>query len=317
VNLDWARITLRMHRFEVVAFAVVLGGLTLAAFAVAAYLDMLRPGPECFAIADTLTPACQRASDAFNTVQQSMGTLLMSPLVIVCYAIGVFLGVPVIARELERGTVRLAWSLSPSRWRWYASRVIPMLVVVAALTFAAGVASDRFFTAASPGEDFSRSFAAYGARGGLLAARAVLVFAAAVVAGSIIGRALPAVILAALIASLGVGGIVQLHQRVLATEAVAIPIEPTGENLGFRPGDLFIDQRFVLPDGSLVGYDYFNATGVVGVDENGNPTFPMVQLVIPGERYRFVEAREAMVLVGASLVALLLAGFVVSRRRPG
>ena len=33
-----------------------------------------------------------------------------------------------------------------------------------------------------------------------------------------------------------------------------------------------------------------------------------VNLVIPGERYRFVEAREAAVLIGGSLVALLLAG---------
>ena len=43
----------------------------------------------------------------------------------------------------------------------------------------------------------------------------------------------------------------------------------------------------------------------------------MVNLVIPGERYRFVEAREAGVLIGGSLVALLIAGFVVVRRRPG
>ena len=42
-----------------------------------------------------------------------------------------------------------------------------------------------------------------------------------------------------------------------------------------------------------------------------------VNLVIPGERYRFVEAREAAVLIGGSLVALLLAGLVVARRRPG
>ena len=43
----------------------------------------------------------------------------------------------------------------------------------------------------------------------------------------------------------------------------------------------------------------------------------MVSLLIPGKRYRFVEAREALALAGGSLVALLLAGFVVSRRQPG
>jgi hypothetical protein len=42
-----------------------------------------------------------------------------------------------------------------------------------------------------------------------------------------------------------------------------------------------------------------------------------VSIVVPGERFRFVESREALVLAGGTLVALLLAGFVVSRRRPG
>jgi len=40
-------------------------------------------------------------------------------------------------------------------------------------------------------------------------------------------------------------------------------------------------------------------------------------LVIPGERYGFVQAREALVLAVGSFVALLVAGFVVARRRPG
>jgi hypothetical protein len=52
-------------------------------------------------------------------------------------------------------------------------------------------------------------------------------------------------------------------------------------------------------------------------DEFGNVTYPTVNLVIPGERYRFVEAREALALAGAAIVALLLAAGVVSRRRPG
>ena len=80
-------------------------------------------------------------------------------------------------------------------------------------------------------------------------------------------------------------------------------------------GDLFIDQRFQLPDGSLVDHSYFNGSGPF--DQFGNPRYPIVNLVIPGERYRFVEAREALVLAGGSLAGLVLAGMVVSRRRPG
>ena len=108
------------------------------------------------------------AGRAFDEARQST-QLLLAPVVVVCYAIGVFLGVPILARELERGTLRLAWSLAPSRWRWYTARVIPVLAVVIVLTFVAGVAVDQFFSASTPNEDFSRSFAGYGARGGILA----------------------------------------------------------------------------------------------------------------------------------------------------
>jgi hypothetical protein len=106
----------------------------------------------------------------------------------------------------------------------------------------------------------------------------------------------------------------QVHQRILASEAVAIPMDPF-QGSQTAPGDLYIDQKFVLPDGTMVGYEFFN--GSDPYDSQGNALYPQVMLVIPGERYRFVETREALVLAAGTLVALLLAGVVVSRRRPG
>jgi hypothetical protein len=192
--------------------------------------------------------------------------------------------------------------------------VIPILVVLIVLTFAAGVAIDQYFAASQPRMDIANSFNSYGARGGLLASRAVFIFGVAVAVGAIIGRALPGVIIAALVATIGLAGGIQVHQEILKGEAVVIA--QTGEDSGYREGDLYIDTKFLLPDGSLVGWEYFGDQGPV-YDEEGNSQYPQVSLVIPGERYRFVEAREALALAGGSLVALLLAGAVVSRRRPG
>ena len=112
-----------------------------------------------------------RTRSESSTTQRSIGALITSPLLLVVYTIGLFLGVPVIARELERGTVRLAWWLTPSRWRWYLARLLPILGVVVLLTFAAGVAADRMFAANNPDLDISKAFDGYGARGGLLAAQ--------------------------------------------------------------------------------------------------------------------------------------------------
>ena len=53
-------------------------------------------------------------------------------------------------------------------------------------------------------------------------------------------------------------------------------------------------------------------------DENGMPSDTRCSsMVMPGSQYRFVEAREAVALAVATLVALFLAGVVVARRRPG
>ena len=312
-RLDWARLTIRLHRFELFAFGAAIVALVIGAFAASAYVDSLRPPPECLTFNGEIPFSCEAAARKFEDAK-GIANLVLGPLLIVNFTIGLFLGVPVIARELERGTVRLAWWLAPSRWRWYLARLLPVLVVLAVLTFAAGVAADRVFAANNPGFDAANAFDGYGARGGLLASRAIFIFAVAVVVGSFIGRALPAVIIASVIAFIGLTGGMQVHQKILATEAVQVPIDPF-EGSGGKPGDMYIDQKFKLPDGTLVGYEYFNGTDPY--DENGQPKYPQIALIIPGERYRFVEAREALALAGGSLVALLIAGAVVARRRPG
>ncbi len=322
-RFDWFRLTLRLHRFELFAFGAAIIGLVVASFVVAAYIEGFKVPPECTTFDGGEVPASCDAAYRRLGDAQAIGALVMSPMLLITFAMSLFLGVPVIARELERGTVRLAWWLTPSRWRWYLARLLPILLVVVLLTFATGVAADRMFAANTPSLDPGNSFDGYGARGGLLAARALFVFAVAVAVGSFIGRALPAVIIAALIATIGLSGGINIHERILVGEAVQVPADMQGDSSP-QPGDKFIDQKFVLEDGTLVGYDYFfnqgdGSQGGQGdpFDEFGNPKFPMVNLVIPGERYRFVEAREAGVLIGGSLGALLIAGFVVVRRRPG
>jgi ABC-type transport system involved in multi-copper enzyme maturation permease subunit len=236
----------------------------------------------------------------------------MGLLVFLSFAAGLFLGVPIVARELERGTARLAWSLAPSRMRWFLARLLPVLALLAVVTFLAGIAAERFVASTTAETDLANSFTNFGFRGLLIASRAVFIFAVGVAVGSIVARALPAVILAAVIATIGLAGGERVHNMILASEAVVVPAD---QNNNPRQGDLFIDQKFVLPDGSLVDYGYF--AGTDPYDQNGNPKYPIVNLVVPGDRYRFVETREALALAGGSLVALVLAGFVVSRRRPG
>ena len=323
MNLDWARLTVRLSRFELLAFSGFIAIFAATTVITAGWIDSLRPSADCLGIfsgvavgpSDAPPSDCLAAMNAWQSAQGGIAGISAGLLVFLSFAAGLFLGVPIVARELERGTSRLAWSMAPSRMRWFLARMVPILVVLAVLTFVAGVASDRFMAATRPSEDMANSFTAFGFRGLLLASRAVFTFAVAVVVGAVVGRALPAVILTAVIAFVGLTGGTQVHQEILRGEAIAVPVDDGNFNGGGNSGAMFFDQKFVLPDGSLVGWEYFN--GSDQFDENGNPKYPMVAIVIPGERYRFVETREGLALAGGSLAALVLAGFVVSRRRPG
>ena len=53
--------------------------------------------------------------------------------------IGAFAGAPVLARELETGTFRYAWTQGFGRWRWALAKLVPLAVVLAAATGAFGV----------------------------------------------------------------------------------------------------------------------------------------------------------------------------------
>jgi hypothetical protein len=307
-------LTLRLHRFEVVAL-LVFGALTATlAFLVAGRLDALRFDPACIDPTGMSAPsaACERAMNEFYAAVNSEAGKVGMILPVLPFLAALLLGVPVVGRELERGTTRLAWALAPSRLRWFVDRLVPVLLLVAGASLVLGVAADRLLAAAAPEVDVANSFASFGSRGVVLAARAVFVFALAVHVGAAMGRALPAMIVAGLLAFVGLMGGDYAHQEMLRAEAVEM------EQVG--PNDLWADQRFRLPDGRLIGWEELEQHDPMPTDPNFTgewPTLPMVQFGVPGTRYGEVALREVGVLVGGSLVALVATALIVQRRRPG
>ncbi len=317
MNLQSIRLTFRLNRFELLAFGGAIALFIVLTVVAAARIDAVRPPAECLAFSETIAPpaTCEQLNRIWYDAQN--GAFGIGPVLVMflSFAAALFLGVAIVAREVERGTTRLAWSLSPSRTRWFLARTLPLVVAVAVATYVGGVAIDRYVTSTVSEPDLANSFTSFGLRGLLIASRAVFIFAVAVLVGAIVARALPAVIVSAAVAAILLAGGDRVHAMILAREAVVMPIDTQTGQGGARPGDMWIDQKFVLPDGSLVDYGYFG--GEDPYDEFGEPRYPMVVLLVPGERYRFVEAREAAALGGGSLVALGLAAFVVKRRRPG
>ena len=307
------RLAFRLHRFEVVGFGALIALLSLAAVVTAAQLDATGYGAHCYDGAQT--PACEAMGRAFYGLEQTQEPMVQSILVMLPFLLAALVGAPLVARELERGTSRLAWSLAPSRVRWFAVRAVPAMVVVFALSLVAGAALDRLLAAVEPNTDMANAFAGFGTRGVVLAARATFVFAIGAAVGSVFGRVLPALVLTTVIGFMAIAGGSYVHGKWLASEAVWVVTDSGTGN----PGDLFLDQRIRLADGRILTWDQlYEAYPTTDASTGGPPPGShMEALVVPGTRYGFVEARESAALAGASLVALGIGGFTVRRRRPG
>jgi ABC-type transport system involved in multi-copper enzyme maturation permease subunit len=313
------RLTLRLHRFEVFAFLALMAFSFGLAFLVAARLDGLRFDPRCYDPTGSVEPStiCQLAMNRFNEMVND-ATKVSAIVTLVPFLGALLLGTPVVGRELERGTTRLAWALAPSRRRWFLHRLLPVLAVATVGSLVLGIAADRLLAASHPGLDVSNAFAEYGFRGVVLAGRAVFVFTLAVLVGAVMGRALPALIVSGLLAFIAIAGLTMLNQLILNAEAIRID-DPSPSNPG-TPGDLYLDQRFQLPDGTLIGWEQVEQYDPMPTDPQSTgdwPTLPRLTFGVRGTRYGEVQAREVAALAGAGLVALAATAFIVGRRRPG
>jgi hypothetical protein len=179
----------RQQRPSTVAAAVLLavGGLVLLASGwqvTASARDSglaacVAAGRDCQVLAEAFTSRYGAMLESVST----LGALL--PIVL-----GVLFGGPLLAREFEQGTHRLAWTQSVTRGRWLAAR---LAVAAGVLVAVAGVAAVLLTWWWGRFDQLHISGRAALERGGLVpVATAVLAFAIATAAGAIIRRAVAA-----------------------------------------------------------------------------------------------------------------------------
>jgi hypothetical protein len=237
----------------------------------------------------------------------SMGIVPFFP-----FIAGLLIGVPLIARELEGGTARLAWSLGPSRLRWFAQRVLPVLAMVGIAGLLIGLTADALLRATNPSMNVDQSFAGFRGRGLLIAVEAVSVTSVAIAVGSLLGRLVPTFILS-LILAVGIGVAVDLVERQLLRSETQV-----SDNFSWDTGDMFIDSRFRLPDGTIASWEELvilkpEVETMGWTEESG---IRDVVLYIPGARYHDIERREALILSGIAGLFVAAAAVIVVRRRP-
>jgi len=197
-RMSW--VTWRQHRTALAGTAVFLGALTVFLWlagrqlhsAYAAAIAACHP-------ANSLT--CPNMVTAFNNTNDYLvnGGLLQAVPVL----IGAFAGAPVLARELETGTFRFAWTQGFGRWRWALAKLVALAVVLAAATAAFGALvswyyQPEFATASQvPGlyQD-SPLVTLFSLREITFPAWTLAAFSIAALAGMLIRRVVPAIVAA-------------------------------------------------------------------------------------------------------------------------
>ena len=199
--MPWRRmgwVIWRQHRIALGGMAGALGGLAVYVWIVG--LRLHHAYAAAAACSRAGSPGCSDLVSGLN----DMNHVLVGgyTLQIVPALIGAFMGAPLLARELETGTFRYAWTQGFGRCRWTLAKLVALAVVVAV---AAGAISVLFswyyqpylagrYQAISPNAASPFSSALFDLRGVAFAAWTVVAFAIGGLAGMLIRRVVPAIL---------------------------------------------------------------------------------------------------------------------------
>ena len=320
---DLIRLTLRIHRFEVLA--VVLGSLVLAAAAIgiALQLEAVHVPLACFGRPDvhgatgSQAPECQDALAAFTEIDTREGQAFLAVMVAFPVLAGLFLGVPAVSRELERGTAPLAWTLTGARGRWLGRRILVLVAALLAGLIPLALAADLLEGARAPLVDPSVSFGSEGLRGAVLVARGLAGLLVGVLIGLVVGRQLPALIVAMVAAGILLVAGLLVMDGWSRSSAVYLPLDQA------RLGDRSIEAALRGRDGSIVT---FSAIASLQPSRPDLPPgtidegwiadhFDEVLLLVPGARYGEEATLHSGLLLVVGAVAAGASLFLVRSRR--
>jgi ABC-2 family transporter protein len=259
--------------------------IVAGAAVVAVAIALLVTGPHLAALFDSDGLATCRAScgadaaEYINEVKGSTTELIFYGGVFLLYAvpalIGVFWGAPLVTRELEAGTFRLAWNQSVTRARWI---VIKLGLIAAAAVATTGLLSlmtswwaSPLYQAAQKGGQNSLSIdklapPLFGATGIAPIGYAAFAFALGVTAGVLIRRTLPAMaVTLAVFAAIQIfwPGVVRPHLIPPARSVQPMSTVSCGDTMVTASGGFALWSCSVsrLPDSWVLTSQAVNAAG--------------------------------------------------------
>jgi hypothetical protein len=205
---------------------------------------------------------CQAALQAFQQSDRTLQIALNALGVLVPAVIGLFWGAPLVARELEAGTFRLAWTQSVTRARWLAVR----LVLVGLISMAvAGLFSLMVTWWFSPLDRATGSpFNAFDYRDIVPLGYAAFAFALGVTLGTLTRRTLPAMAVA-LVTFFAVRLTMSfwIRPRLIAPAHQALALNPATTGYGYQGFVLGSHPSSLLPASPNIPGAWITSTQIV------------------------------------------------------
>lgn len=312
------RLTLRLARPTVLASVALIAVVTLYAVLTrrAMSLDLDTSGLNaCAASGGDCQALLRDFTDKFNVVLNSYRWVTLVPVLT-----GMFWGGPLIAREVEQGTHRLAWTQSVSRGRWLASKLGIFLLGAAAV--AASLTQVMAWWSAPierVQDDFGRfNPDVFDFRGIVPIAYTLFAFALGAAAGAAFRRTVPAMAVT-LVAYLPVKVTVQsLRAHYLDPLTVTYPFGTDSPRLG--SGDWILSSEVINRSGEIMGsagtsdpcqaLASRSAGQACGV-KNG---YQFVDSYQPPSRFWTFQLIESGLFVGLSVLVLAVAVWWILRR---
>jgi len=190
----WTRlvwVTWRQHRMALAGVAVLLGGVGL--YLLIMGLKIHNGYASVTSCHPARSAACGFASNLFTNDYYPFAQTMTGFLQVIPVLVGVFVGGPVLARELETGTFRFAWTQGCGRTRWVIAKLALLAVAVTVAAEAFSLLFSWYFQPwLAEGLDGVLAPQLFDLRGIDFAAWTLLAFALGVAAGALIRRTVPA-----------------------------------------------------------------------------------------------------------------------------
>lgn len=190
-GLGW--VTWRQHRFALAGVVALLSGFAILMLVSGVHMHREYETLGLAHCGNINGPGCAPQLSLFTADYGEWAMYLPRVFEFLPAIIGMFVGAPVLARELETGTFRFAWTQDSGRTSWIVAKLVFLGAAVTVLALAFTAVFAWWFTPWQPIMGRVGAGQAYEVLGIVFAARTLFAFTLGVLAGAVLRHVVPAI----------------------------------------------------------------------------------------------------------------------------